>query len=62
MKQKPTITTVERAGTRAGVAEVHIHFDGPTYGLNDLDERIRQGAVRASAQMYPRIQYGWTGA
>jgi hypothetical protein len=58
----PTITTVERAGTRAGVAEVHIHFDGPTYGLNDLDERIRQGAVRASAQLYPRIQYGWTGA
>lgn len=41
--------------------DIHIHFDGPTYGLDNLDERIRQGATRASAQLYPRVQYGWSG-
>ena len=50
------------AGPQGRGGDIHIHFDGPTYGLDNLDERIRQGATRASAQLYPRVQYGWSGA
>lgn len=50
----------QQAGRRS--VEVHNHFEGPTYGVQDLDEKIRRGATRAQSQTYGQTQYGWSGA
>lgn len=52
------------AGQRAGQksVEVHNHFEGPTYGVEDLDAKIERTSMRAGQRVYSQTQYGWSGA
>src|SRR5690606_41736287 len=72
---RPTVALVGEAGPEAvvpldrgfggfGRSEVHVHFHGPVYGMDDFDRRVEQSMQRANRRLGLRDTgnpVGWRG-